>query len=142
MSTVLGICGRATERKALSATRQKVGMLIEQWTRLCTISERALKRREAASVSILMLSTLSPDTNFSQADISRATMTLNTLTESGYQDPWGGPSSELASGVRLGLENASSHLNTLVDSIDQRVGSPLVCIVLGLIHLVVSRGSK
>jgi len=38
--------------KLKSATRQKIGMLVEQWTRLCTLVERVLKRREAAAVRL------------------------------------------------------------------------------------------
>ncbi|KIM25405.1 hypothetical protein M408DRAFT_210488 [Serendipita vermifera MAFF 305830] len=87
----------------LAATRQKIGMLIEQWTRLCTLMERILKRREGAA-----------------ADMSRATLTINALTESNHQDPWGGPTSELAIGVRLGMEHVSKHMGTMADTLDQR----------------------
>ena len=79
-------------------------MLVEQWSRLCTLTERVLKRREAAA-----------------ADISRATLTLNALTESNHHDPWGGPTSELAIGVRIGMEHVSKHLGTMADTLDQRV---------------------
>ena len=57
-----------------------------------------------------------------QSDIARTTLSLNALTEgSASSDLWGLPTSQLAIGVRLGLENVSSHLNTLADTIEQRV---------------------
>jgi len=52
--------------------------------------------------------------------MSRATLTINALTESSHQDPWGGPTSELAVGVRLGMERVSNHLGSMADMLDQR----------------------
>ncbi|KAG8822978.1 Sorting nexin mvp1 [Serendipita sp. 400] len=97
----MSIPGNLEEK--LAATRQKIGTLIEQWTRLCTITERVLKRRETGS-----------------ADIMRATLTLNALTEGSSGNIWGLPDSSLAAGVRIGVENVSGHLNSLADSMEQR----------------------
>lgn len=104
-----------------SATRQKIGMLVEQWTRLCTLTERILKRREAAA-----------------ADISRTTLTLNALTESNHHDPWGGPTSELAVGVRIGMEHVSKHLGTMADTLDQRVSQSVKYLARYLLCFLVS----
>ncbi|KAG8818633.1 Sorting nexin mvp1, partial [Serendipita sp. 399] len=87
----------------LATTRQKIAVLIEQWSRLCTITERVLKRRETGS-----------------ADIMRATLTLNALAEGTNGNTWGLPDSSLAAGVRIGVENISGHLNSLADTMDQR----------------------
>lgn len=59
-----------------------------------------------------------------QADLTRATLTLNALVESNHTDPWAMPGSELALGVRIGLENVSTHLSTLADTMEQRVSNP------------------
>ncbi|KAG8777436.1 Sorting nexin mvp1 [Serendipita sp. 405] len=66
-------------------------------------AERVLKRRETGS-----------------ADIMRATLTLNALTEGSSGNIWGLPDSSLAAGVRIGVENVSGHLNSLADSMEQR----------------------
>ncbi|PVF93930.1 hypothetical protein CPB86DRAFT_789597 [Serendipita vermifera] len=87
----------------LNSTRQKIPMLIDQWTKISTIAERVLKRREAAA-----------------ADLTRATLTINALTESNHTDPWSGPSSEFYTGVRIGMENVSKHIASLADVMDQR----------------------
>ncbi|KAG8848407.1 Sorting nexin mvp1 [Serendipita sp. 411] len=67
------------------------------------IGQRVLKRRETGS-----------------ADIMRATLTLNALTEGSSGNIWGLPDSSLAAGVRIGVENVSGHLNSLADSMEQR----------------------
>jgi hypothetical protein len=66
----------------LASTRQKIGALIEQWTRLCSTAERILKRREAAA-----------------GELARVMMTMNALAEGNQNDPWGNVGDELASGV-------------------------------------------
>lgn len=95
-----------------SITRQKINTLIEHWSRLCLIIERTLRRREAAA-----------------ADLARATLTLNALVEADQgADPWALPDSELASGVRTGLENVSRYLGQYADLMETRVRTDLLMV--------------
>ncbi|KAG8936001.1 Sorting nexin mvp1 [Tulasnella sp. 418] len=48
----------------MNLVKSRVGMLIEQWSRICLIAERLIKRRESSA-----------------ADLSRISLTLNTIVE-------------------------------------------------------------
>ena len=87
----------------LASTRQKIGALIEQWTRLCSTAERILKRREAAA-----------------GELARVTMTMNALAEGNQSDPWGNVGNELTSGVNSGVLNVAGYLGRLADAMEGR----------------------
>lgn len=86
-----------------SLVRNKLSLLIEQWQRICLITERLVKRRESAA-----------------ADLSRMTITLNALVE-GNGNCWRGEECELCGGVRSGLRAASGHVAVAADLEEQRV---------------------
>jgi sorting nexin-8 len=87
----------------LASTRQKIGALIEQWTRLCSTAERMLKRREAAA-----------------GELARVTMTMNALAEGNQSDPWGNVGDELSSGVNSGVLDVAGYLGRLADAMEGR----------------------
>ncbi|KZT59030.1 hypothetical protein CALCODRAFT_481801 [Calocera cornea HHB12733] len=90
----------------LGIVRIKIPGLIEQWNRICTTAERLVKRREGAA-----------------ADLSRLTMTLNTLTEIN-QECWRSPNDhdgcDLCVGVRNGLSQVSASFQTQADAVELR----------------------
>ncbi|RDB20865.1 Sorting nexin MVP1 [Hypsizygus marmoreus] len=75
----------------LAIIRGKLNPLIEQWQRICILSERIIKRREAAA-----------------GDLSRLTNTLRAVIEVN-EHCWRGDDCELSNGVRLGLEQVAEH---------------------------------
>ncbi|TDL23609.1 hypothetical protein BD410DRAFT_768122 [Rickenella mellea] len=87
----------------LDVVRRKIGILIEQWQKICLLTERILKRREAAA-----------------ADLSRLNMTLNALNEVN-EVCWRGDVCELCEGVRQGLTHVSGHVQIEADTLEQRV---------------------
>ena len=87
----------------LASTRQKIGALIEHWTRLCATAERILKRREAAA-----------------GELARVTMTMNALAEGNQNDPWGNVGDELAGGVNSGVLDVAGYLGRLADAMEER----------------------
>ena len=87
----------------LASTRQKIGALIEHWTRLCATAERILKRREAAA-----------------GELARVTMTMNALAEGNQSDPWGNVGDELAGGVNSGVLDVAGYLGRLADAMEER----------------------
>ncbi|KAG8902682.1 Sorting nexin mvp1 [Tulasnella sp. 403] len=88
----------------MNVVRSKLPSLIENWTRICAIADRIVKRHEAAA-----------------ADLSRLNLTLNALIEQN-DVCWHHPSEcELHSGVRQGLGHVSSRLRNQSDIVDQRV---------------------
>ncbi|KAE9399516.1 hypothetical protein BT96DRAFT_1019417 [Gymnopus androsaceus JB14] len=75
----------------ITIIRRRVNPLIEQWQRICILSEKIIKRREAAA-----------------GDLSRLTNTVRAVIE--VNDPcWRGDECELSSGVRTGLEQIAIH---------------------------------
>jgi len=75
----------------LATLRRRINPLIEQWQRICILAERIIKRREAAA-----------------GDMARLTNTLRAVVEVNEQC-WRGDDCELATGVRLGLQQVAAH---------------------------------
>ncbi|KAG8862145.1 Sorting nexin mvp1 [Tulasnella sp. 330] len=80
--------------------------LVEHWTRICTVADRTVRRRESAA-----------------GDLSRLHLTFNALTEQNavcwhLSDPQGECS--LSSGVRQGLKVVSGALLHQADALDHR----------------------
>jgi len=96
----------------LSIVRNKIPGLIEQWNRICATTERLVKRREGAA-----------------ADLSRLTMTLNTLMEIN-QECWRSPNDhdgcDLCVGVRNGLYQVSASFQTQADAVEQRARALMI----------------
>ncbi|KAJ7504358.1 hypothetical protein B0H11DRAFT_1981877 [Mycena galericulata] len=142
----------------LTTLRRRINPLIEQWQRICVLSERIIKRREAAAVrippafrpgylqahftlpifsssspapassesftpsatvaptfaSLLAASNLDSILGFhsesdaEQGDMARLTNTLRAVAEVNEQC-WRGDDCELATGVRLGLQQVAAH---------------------------------
>ncbi|KAJ7658108.1 hypothetical protein B0H17DRAFT_1171897 [Mycena rosella] len=142
----------------LATLRRRIHPLIEQWQRICILSERIVKRREAAAVrippafrpgylqahftlpmfsapalssatsssspssapvapmfaSLLAVSQmdsifgLHPEPDVDQGDMARLTNTLRAVVEVNEQC-WRGDDCELATGVRLGLQQVAAH---------------------------------
>ncbi|GJJ11483.1 hypothetical protein Clacol_005716 [Clathrus columnatus] len=82
--------------------RDKLNLLIEQWQRICILTERLVKRRESAG-----------------ADLARMTMTLNALVE-GSNVCWRGEDCELCTGVQGGLKTLAGHTCVTSDLADSR----------------------
>ncbi|KAG9001468.1 Sorting nexin mvp1 [Tulasnella sp. JGI-2019a] len=90
----------------MAVLRGRLPALVEHWTRICTIADRTVRRREASA-----------------GDLSRLHMTLNALTEQNavcwhLSDPQGECS--LSSGVRQGLKTVSGGLLNQADALDHR----------------------
>ncbi|KAG8971238.1 Sorting nexin mvp1, partial [Tulasnella sp. 427] len=95
----------------MNVVRSKLPDLIEQWTRICAITERIWRRREAAA-----------------ADLSRLNLTLSTLTEQNHccwHQPDAQGACDLFDGVRLGLIKFSSRVRNQSDIVDQRAQAVL-----------------
>lgn len=75
----------------LAAIRSNLNIQIELWQRICIISERLIKRQEAAA-----------------SDLSRLTNTLRAAVEVTEQS-WRSAEDELAQGVRQGLVSIAAH---------------------------------
>jgi len=86
----------------MTVVRNRVFLLIEQWTKLCIIAERIIKRREAEA-----------------ADLSRLTTTLNVMIEEN-EYCWHAVGCELYSGVRQGTRQASLRLQNHAESLEHR----------------------
>ncbi|KAF8315365.1 hypothetical protein DL93DRAFT_2166737 [Clavulina sp. PMI_390] len=87
-----------------SLVREKLPALIEQWTKICTMAERILKRNEA---------------NSDQSDLSRLTMTLNALGEN-HPRYLHSEQDDLHAGVQRGIQTASRRFTILADSLERR----------------------
>ncbi|KAJ7442301.1 hypothetical protein FB451DRAFT_1297735, partial [Mycena latifolia] len=142
----------------LATLRRRMNPLIEQWQRICVLSERIVKRREAAAVrippafrpgylqahftlpmfspppllsaphphpphlhlvapmfaSLLVVPNMdsifgvNPEPDTDQGDMARLTNTLRAVVEVNEQC-WRGDDCELATGVRLGLQQVAAH---------------------------------
>jgi len=88
--------------------RRRINALIEQWTRLCIIAERILKRRESTA-----------------SDISRLTMTMNALVEENPES-WRTDGDEFYLGVRQGLMTMSRRFRLHADLLERRARQTLV----------------
>ncbi|KAF8517893.1 hypothetical protein BU17DRAFT_49345 [Hysterangium stoloniferum] len=86
----------------LSLVRSKLGLLIDQWQRVCLITERAVKRREGMG-----------------ADLARLTITLHALVED-TSACWRGAECELCSGIQNGLKVVAKHTRIASDNVDDR----------------------
>ncbi|KAF8573329.1 hypothetical protein K439DRAFT_1375705 [Ramaria rubella] len=86
----------------LTLVRNKLSLLIEQWQRICLLAERMAKRRESSA-----------------ADLSRLTMTLNTLVEVNGEC-WRGADCELCGGVKTGLGVVAGHTQVTSNLVEQR----------------------
>ncbi|OSD02930.1 hypothetical protein PYCCODRAFT_1434816 [Trametes coccinea BRFM310] len=86
----------------LAVVRGKIGSLIEHWQRICLLTERIVRRREAAA-----------------ADLSRLTNTVKSLVEVNERC-WRGEDCELCSGVRQGLSAVSNHTQRHADALEHR----------------------
>ncbi|KAJ7623207.1 hypothetical protein FB45DRAFT_924904 [Roridomyces roridus] len=120
----------------LATLRRRINPLIEQWQRICILTERIVKRREAAAVRtppafrpgahqahfnlpIFSSSSLLAASNFdsifglhsesdNQGDMARLTNTLRAVAEVNEQC-WRGDDCELSTGVKLGLQQVAAH---------------------------------
>ncbi|RPD64231.1 hypothetical protein L227DRAFT_571799 [Lentinus tigrinus ALCF2SS1-6] len=86
----------------LAVVRGKIGFLIEHWQRICLLTERIVRRREAAA-----------------ADLSRLTNTVKSLVEVNERC-WRGEECELCAGVRQGLAHVSAHTQRHADALEHR----------------------
>ncbi|KIJ55199.1 hypothetical protein M422DRAFT_151099 [Sphaerobolus stellatus SS14] len=86
----------------LNLVRSKLAALIDQWQRICLITERLIKRRESAG-----------------ADLARLTATLNALVE-GTSACWRGSECELCTGVQGGCKIIADHTLVVGETADQR----------------------
>ncbi|KAF8676944.1 PhoX homologous domain, present in p47phox and p40phox [Rhizoctonia solani] len=89
----------------LAAVRKKLPGLVDHWTRISVIVDRLIKRREGAA-----------------ADLTRLTMTLNSLTEHNTSCTLRGESDDcdLCAGVRTGLGRVAARTGGLGEELDGR----------------------
>jgi len=86
----------------LKITRLKIQPVIEQWSRICFLADRLVKRREGTA-----------------ADFSRLAVTMKALNEVNASC-WRGDACELCGGVREGIERVSGHLQDASDVTERR----------------------
>jgi sorting nexin-8 len=102
--------------------RRRIDTLIEQWTRLCIIAERILKRRDSTAVSASFLFLCVTLTWTLQSDISRLTMTMNALIDENPES-WRANGDEFYLGIRQGLMTVSRRLRLHTDLLERRVST-------------------
>ncbi|QRV89261.1 sorting nexin MVP1 [Ceratobasidium sp. AG-Ba] len=91
----------------LAAVRRKLPGLVDHWTRISVIAERLVKRREGAA-----------------ADLTRLTMTLNSLAEHNHscsvRGENDGDTCDLCAGVRIGMGKVAVRIGGLGEEMDGR----------------------
>ncbi|CUA75520.1 Sorting nexin MVP1 [Cryptococcus neoformans var, neoformans B-3501A] [Rhizoctonia solani] len=99
----MSVPGDCSEK--LAVVRRKLPSSVDHWTRISIIVERMIKRREGAA-----------------ADLTRLTMTLNSLTEHNNSCSLRGESDdcELCAGVRTGLGRVAVRTGGLGEELDAR----------------------
>ncbi|KAF8141550.1 hypothetical protein EV363DRAFT_1308412 [Boletus edulis] len=86
----------------LAVVRGKINPLIEQWQKICLLTERIIKRRESAA-----------------ADLARLTNVLRVVVEVNERC-WRGDDCELCDGVRTGIGRIAEHTQQQSDLLEQR----------------------
>jgi sorting nexin-8 len=100
--------------------RRRINPLIEQWTRLCIVAERILKRRESTAVGYCLCRSVFISDGTLQSDISRLTTTMNALAEENPES-WRADGDEFYHGVRQGLMTTSRRFRLHADLLERRV---------------------